>query len=473
MPSTQGSAILFDTGSFRDPSGRVFTYEGDLYRAVDEDTWAFFQRLDKEGVLGELMDARLLVETELMPADTTLHQLVPGYAGFMRHQMIPFLSYPYEWSRSMIVAAGQLHLELQGRLLEKGYSLKDASAYNVQFVNGRPIFIDVPSIEVPRRLDIWIAYGQFCRMFLYPLLLQELLGQSPRGYYMAHLDGMEVDDVYQAFGLFGSLRPKLFFDVFLQKHLNSYGTQHADKVSEVATQNRKPGAASAQKVNLERLKSKLDKLGRAKSGDSHWVDYTKTRTYTEAGREAKVKMIEAFLQKQAPACVLDLGCNTGEYSRLSAKHGARVVAVDFDQDSVDQLYRQLKGEDILPIWMDVVNPSPGLGFRNEERKPFLERATFEGVYALALVHHLLVTCRLPLASIRDLLHDLSSRWLIVEYVPRDDEMFRQLMQFRDELYDHFTRDFFEEVFGARFTERQAVEVAESRRVLYLYEKKDA
>lgn len=473
----------FDYGSFRDPSGGVFYHEGEVYRYVDDPTWTVMRQLQEKGFLAQLVADGLLVATELVPDSGPLHdelkRAVPSATQFLKHACIPFVSYAYEWPTAMMADAAALQLALQLRLLDAGFSLKDSSIYNIQFRNGRPVFIDIPSIEVPERRDVWVAYGQFCRLFLFPLLLRRYRHIDTRACYALHIDGVDIEETYRMLGPWQSLRPALFLDVFLQRHLHGYGVKHQAEIKA-----RKPAAtpgvarqndASAQVLNLKRLLRKIRKIRRTTKHSGHWTDYTETHSYTEAAERHKVEFVKRVLAERAPRAVLDLGCNTGTYSMLAAEAGASVVAVDSDHDCVDRLYGVLQGtsKNILPLWMDLANPSPGIGFRNRERKSFLDRADFDCVFALALIHHLLIVSRVPMPEIRDLFCELSKRWLIVEFIPREDAMFQQLLALREDIYGHITKEYFEQVFSERYAIVESFDIPETKRTLYLMEKSRA
>lgn len=463
-----------DPASFRDPSGYVFEDDGQIMRAVREDCMRTILDLRRSGLLDTLIHDGLLVPTTVVEDPQTLERLNalhPGFAGFLRHERINPITYPYEWSPAMLADAGICTLDLQMRLLEHGYSLKDATAYNIQFTGGRPVFIDIPSIERPTRLDVWIALGQFGRMFTNPLLLNRYKGHSLRSYFLADLDGSDVRQVQRAFGRLELLSPRLLLDVTLPYLLG----RRADRSTESEPRQLTPGESSpvAQILNLRRLRTKLQKLSRPAGARGHWVDYVETCSYSPQADESKAQAIQEFLNECRPASVLDIGCNTGAYSMLAAEAGAQVVAIDNDLDCVDALYGRLHNRDgrVLPLCLDLANPSPAIGFRNQERARFLDRVQAECTLALAVIHHLHVTANLPVAGIRDLLADVTQRFLVLEFVPTQDVMFRKLMQFRVDLYQDFTLDNCLQIFQERFELIRRAPVADSPRTLLFMQKR--
>ena len=450
----QPSEIHIDAGSYRDPSGFVFTHDGEIYRSVSESTWPIVEKLEKTGLLPALIETGRFVNTRSVPStepiSRTLKNLFQGWNHFLWHERVPVLSYPYEWSFSMLMDAGLLQLSIQKQLLEHGLSLKDASAFNIQFIDNKPVFIDILSVEEPATLDIWIAYSQFCRMHLYPLLLFLHKGLNFKNVFMANVDGMDVAQVYRMYGRWRALRTDLFLDVFLQHRLSHTSVKQTQQLKR--KMRRSSGNTRAQVINLERLERKLEKMRMRYVSSGLWSHYEQENTYTDQSRQEKESYIQTYLEQHAPQTVLDLGCNTGAYSLLAARHGARVISVDSDHDCVESLYRRSREQElpILPMVVDIVNPSPGLGFNNAERKPFLDRVQGDCVFALALVHHLLISARLPVAAIRDMMAGFTRKHLIIEFVEREDEMFQTLLALREDIYRDLTLDGFLAVFRERF-----------------------
>ncbi len=479
-----------ESGSFRDPSGFVFYHNGSVYRGIDERTYELMQRLCDDGLLNRLAADRLIVKTELIPAGGDLeHRLreVSGTQGrFLTHETVPFVSYPYEWSVSMLADAGILHLDLQARLLEHGYSLKDATAFNVAFIGARPVLIDIPSIEIPRRLDIWVAYGQFCRMFVFPILLHYYRGLGIRECFLGLLEGPGVSETRRMLGFWKSLRPVAFVDVFLQNLLHGTAEKRLDKTCRtdvhdgcaaqpsVTDESAPAGNSQVQRLNLKRLRNKLTRITRRRAARGIWSRYEKTHSYDVAGEDEKIGFVKESLASGRPRRVLDLGCNTGRYARLAAETGAGVTALDSDHDCIDLLYGRVREKqvNILPLNIDITDPSPARGFRHRERKCFEDRCRFDMVMALALVHHLLVSARIPLPELRDMFSALTDKWLIIEFVAVRDPMFQKLLALRENYYQDLNPEMFETVFGDAFEIVERHDIMDGRRVLYRMKKKD-
>jgi hypothetical protein len=471
MPARDPSQMI--AASFRDPSGHVFLHEERVFRAISAEFHLAWEDLCKTGLIGDLeKDGRLVktrrVESPLTERFTAEH---PGFVHFLEHDRIAPFTYPYEWSFSMLADAAMLTLDIQMALLGAGYSLKDASAYNVQFINGRPIFIDVTSIERPQRRDIWFALGQFQRMFLFPLLLCQRCGWDFRSYFLANLDGRTPNQVRQQFPGLSLWRPELLMDLALPWLL-----ERRDKSRDTSARTAEAlGQASneAQLFNLKRLRKKISKLANGFVPQSEWTQYTETCSYDESGEKAKKDSVREFLAERRPRNVLDLGCNTGDYSRIAADGGAQVIATDSDAAAIDRLYQalRLKPRPITPVVLDIANPSPAIGFRNEERARFLDRVHADCLLALALLHHLLVSSNLSLDQVSHLFADLTREYAVVEFVPPADPMFQRLLRFRVNLFEQVTLEACRKAFLNRFDILKEVPIPNSSRTLLFLRKK--
>jgi hypothetical protein len=461
-------------GSYRDPSGFVFWHEDRLYRALDSECHRVLARLSENGCLAELIRKRMMVQTEFVSDVARLDALRrehPGYDQFLEHEVLSTITYPYEWSVSMLADAAICTLDLQMDVLRYGCSLKDATAYNVQFVGGRPVFIDVSSLEQPKRLDLWFALGQFAQMFLFPLLLCRYRGWDLRSYFLGSLQGRPIEEVAKAFGLLDRLHPRLLLDLTIPLWLHRGAEKRSQMQREVLE--RPSSDTRAQVLNLRRLRRKIVKLAAGYRTRSIWSEYTTICNYGASAEEAKKGMVRDFLTESQPARVLDLGCNTGDYSRLAAECGAEVIAADSDHDAIEMLYRDLRKapKRITPVVLDLGNPSPGIGYMNRERMPFFERIGAECVLALALIHHLVVSANLSLAAVCELMAAMTKRDLVLEFVPRDDSMFQRLMKFRVDLYGDMTLEACREAFARRFRLIKEVPIPDSKRTLLFFRKR--
>lgn len=443
-----------DPGSFRDPSGFVCHIGNEVFRVVERNCGELMEELARVGLFDRLHSSGSLILTRIVqprePAYEVLRRWTDENRVFLHHHKVPFITYPYEWSSAMLADAAVCCLDLQLSLIQQGYCLKDASAYNVQFLEGRPVFIDVASIERARRRDVWAALDQFQRMFLHPLLLTFHRKCSLKEYFLSHLDGLDLADMYDRFGFPAAMKRSTWFDIWLPYQLQRLAPSNGKAL------HRKMDAdcsnEAAQFVNLSRLKRKVQTLASRRPRGRRWIDYSGCNGYADTEATTKVSFIDGFLRSNNPKRVLDIGCNTGRFSEMAAQSGASVVAIDADHDCIDSLYRRCRDTkaSILPLVVDIASPSPGIGFNNKERPSFLERSSFDCVFTLALVHHLLVTARLPLECICDLLADLTSRFLVIEFVGPGDAMFETLLGAREPIYSAFTFEAFMSVFQRRF-----------------------
>jgi SAM-dependent methyltransferase len=458
-------------GSFRDPSGYVFRRQGRVFRAIDGKYHQVVSALEESGLLRELTTPRSVIGTSLVKDEQTLQVLRaehPGFEHFLEHEPIATIIHPSEWCVSMLADAAVHTLELQTRLLSQGFSLKDATAYNIQFLDGRPVFIDLPSIERPARLDVWFALGQFSRMFLFPLLLTTRKGWDLRSYFLGALGGRDVEQVARSFGRLERFGPAALLDLTLPLYLNRQANANSSSARRETLERPNPNP-QAQLVNLSRLGAKVRRLAAKYRPSGVWADYTATCTYDKEAEAGKKALVREFLQQAQPRSVLDVGCNPGDYSELAAAGGARVFAIDSDHDAIELLYRRLRGRPsaITPMVVDLADPTPATGYRNRERAGFLDRIDVDCVLALAVLHHLHVSGNLPLAAIRDLLHEIAGETLIVEFVPTNDPMFQKLMKFRVNLFGGLTRDSCRQVFCERFAVLREASIPHSARTLWL------
>jgi SAM-dependent methyltransferase len=388
-----------------------------------------------------------------------------GFAAVLRHERVPFVSYPYEWSFSMLRDAALLELDLLLAALDEGLTLKDASPYNVQFRGARPLLIDVGSFERLRPGEAWAGYRQFCTLFLNPLLLQALRGVPFNARLRGSVDGIEPDELRRLLSRRDLVRRGVFTHVRLHASLER---RYADRRRDVRGELRDAG------FSLELVRANARKLAKLVrrlewEPESHWTAYD-APSYEREDEERKAEFVREAASAVRPGLLWDLGCNDGRYTRVAVEHADYAVALDADPGVVELLYRALRGEAserILPLVVNLADPSPGLGWRGLERKPLPERGRPGLILALALVHHLAIAANVPLAELLDWLRSLGGA-LVVEFVEPEDGMARRLLAAKREgSHPDYRRDVFERLLGERFTVERSVELAAGRRVLYL------
>ncbi|MFQ5981688.1 MAG: class I SAM-dependent methyltransferase, partial [Candidatus Heimdallarchaeota archaeon] len=471
--------ITSDPGSYKDPSGGVFYYKDKVCRWVADDTNQFYQNLVKSNLFQDLIQSKYFVPTSQIDLnhDECISNQYGNNATYFEHERIQFISFPYEWPPSMILDAAIHTLDLQSMLLQKNLSLKDATPYNIQYRHAQPLFIDLCSIQNASENGIWIAYNQFCQTFLYPLLTFQFTSSSLRSIYLTHLDGLTLDETFESLGFRPVWKHGLIFDyvmpAFLRKIENSSLPISKKTVS---TSRTFKNSSEIQLYTVRRLRRVFNRM-RLGTGTSKWKNYRKSCSYTDENYLRKKEFIESVLRSHHINNVLDLGCNTGDISLLAAKNGVDVVALDSDPYCVDHLYRRSKDHHapILSLCIDIANPSPSIGWFNRERPSFLERVNrqFDCVFALALIHHLLIKNRIPLPQIVDLLRHCTSRFLVVEFVGPSDKMFQELLRYRTESYSDFNRGNFEATMSQHFSIIRNEEIVDPVRAmdrcLYLME----
>jgi hypothetical protein len=414
-----------------------------------------------------------LVKTEMIKAEdySELAGLYPGRKIFS-HERLPFISYPYEWPFSMFKDAGLFTLKLQRKLIAHNLSLKDATPFNVQFTGSRLVFIDYGSFEPISQNGVWFAYNQFMQMFFYPLALRIFAGVDFKSLLLTHLEGISFADTYGFIGW----RTKLkigYISYFLLPKLFSVGSNRGKlKDTQALKRNITPqNNRAVQTFMINRLLKATEGLD-FKLGKSVWSDYIETKSYSTEAEAFKQNFIADFLHERKVSTVIDLGANTGEYSLIAEKAGCSVVAVEFDHNSIERLYTTARDQKlrILPLWVDIANPTPAIGWHNQERKSFLDRFKSDCVFALALIHHLLVSNRQPLSRIVDLLAGMTTKYLIVEYIGKNDPMFQLLTLNRKESYEYYNEEFFQKEFTRRFRVLKSQKITNMEREIFVMEK---
>ncbi|WNM43182.1 class I SAM-dependent methyltransferase [Micromonospora halotolerans] len=460
------AGLRAEPGSFRDPGNRVFHRAGEVLRGLDERSARDWRALAASDFFRDLLANRQVCGTEeLFPTPVD----VP-WAAVLRHERIPFVSHPYEWSYGMLRDAALLHLEVLRAALTAGFTTKDGSAYNVQWRGARPVFIDVGSFEAARDGEPWAGYRQFCQTLLYPLLVQAHLGLDFQPFLRARIDGIEPDQMRRLFGGARRWRAGVLTHVHLHGAMQDRNAEAS--TSTVRAQLRSAGYSRELALATVRGLTKLVRRLDHRPGETHWSDYQRTCAYSMPDRQAKEQFVDRAVAATGPGRVLDLGANDGRYARIAARHADHVVAVEQDPAVVDALYRALREEGegrILPLVMDLADPSPGGGWRGVERAAFTDRARADVVLALALVHHLAIGRNVPLPEVLDQLAALTVTGgsLVVEFVHPDDPMARRLLANKpDGLFPDYRREVFESLLAARGRVVGRTELPSGTRTLY-------
>lgn len=468
-PSRRQAEI--DTGSFRDPSGFVYALDDRILRQVNRSFGERWDDLTASGLLEGLQARGLLVPHEVRDIGEA-HSPDEAHA-VLEPDRIPLISYPYEWSFGQLKDAALLTLEAQAVAMAAGFTMRDASAYNVQFHRGAPILIDTLSFERATPDEPWIAYRQFCEHFLAPLALMAYRDVRCGLMLREFIDGIPVD-------LAATLLPgRTRLNVGLASHVHAHASaqrRHVSRSSEARSGAAVPAGARAPRPRMGQLQQRalLDSLRRTiqklswKPEGTAWAGYATNTSYEDRAAASKDDLVRRFLEAAGGDVVWDLGANVGRFSAIAAGLGRDVVAWDTDPGATElhyQAVRRAGGRSVLPLLVDLANPSPGLGWANRERRSLVDRANADVVMALALVHHLAIGRNVPMPMIADLFADLAPH-LIVEYIPAPDPMVATLLTTRTDVQPYPTIDGFRAVFERRFHVLQDEEIeASGRRLL--------
>ena len=448
--------------SFRDPAGFVFQRDGLLYRQINHSYAEHYDFLISSGLYDVLVGEGLLVRHD----EGAEPQTQDAYKTIQPEQ-IPYISYPYEWSFSQFKAAALLTLRVQQRALAHGMSLKDASAYNVQFIGARPVFIDTLSFEKTREGEPWVAYKQFCEHFLNPLALMSRVDVRLRRLSMSFIDGLPLDMV-------SAVLPRstyLTYSLLAHIHLHAASQKrHADDgLSGPVAKPRKmsPAMLSALIASLEKAVSKC----RLTVSSTEWGDYYHDTNYTSEAMSEKEKLVLELVTTHCKdvGILHDFGANTGRFSQLLAKEARYVVSHDIDELAVDRHHTALQsheyGDRILPLLVDLTNPAPAIGWNLSERLSFTQRVRADLALSLALIHHLAISNNTPLGEVARFFAEIA-RCLVIEFVPKEDSQVQRLLASREDVFPDYHLDGFETAFSAYFEIVDRRPIEGTKRVLY-------
>lgn len=454
--------MTFDPGSFRDRRGRVFYHQGEVYRTLNPVALDEWQALEKAQFFTQALQAGQLVNTRLVP-QAEWPEPAAGATGVLWHERIPFVSYPYEWPFSMLRQAGLLQLELLQKALGQGFIMRDASAYNVQWRGVDPVFIDIPTFARLRPGEPWEGYRQFCQHFLNPLLLLARRDVPYAPWLRGSLEGISAEHTRRLLSWKDLLVPGVFTHVVLHSSLQqSQGARQEDLRQEMAEAGFHAELIAKNVEGLSKLLRRLE----WKAATSTWSDYETGHNYSHEDEEKKRQFVRNLASSRRWKLVWDLGCNLGQYSLIAAESADTVVSMDGDPLVIDRLYHRLRDKkvtNVLPLVMDLADPSPNQGWRLAERKSLAERGRPELTLCLALMHHLVISANLPVASVLDWLAELETA-AVIEFVTRDDSMVKRLLANREDQYDDYHVEPFEAALEERFAIVERLEMAS--RILY-------
>ncbi|NKB57395.1 MAG: hypothetical protein GKS00_13800 [Alphaproteobacteria bacterium] len=441
-----------NAGSFRDPENQVYEVtraagggKTRILRGLSQGALANYRLLSEEAFFQKAMDAGHIVQTSVLTAgdEDANAIMMDGWAGVLEHEPIPFVTYPYEWTFSMLKDAALLQLRLIEESLKNGWTLKDATPYNIQWIGPRPVFIDLVSFEPWEKGEPWVGYRQFCSMFLMPLMLRAHLGIDDLPLRRSYIDGIPPTEAAKFFAGISRFKKGVLSHIIFPANVeNAIAKRERDDAP--ARQRSSRGQSTAMVLGLVQSLTRLVHKLSAKIRHTDWSQYDKTHSYQELDFDAK----KAFVLKHASTVqreyVWDIGCNTGTFSRIAGEHCSRVISVDGDHDAVEQLYlteKENPNSNILPLVMNLANLSPGQGWAGRERQAFDQRKNPNLVLCLALIHHVRMSANIPNVLFLKWLRSLQSE-IILEFVNREDEMVVKLLTNKKEQYEDYNLEQF-------------------------------
>jgi SAM-dependent methyltransferase len=443
--------------SYRDPSGFVFRENGRIRRQINSIYAADYELLKSSGLYKSLTEKKLLV----MHEEIAHSENGDGVYKIIQPTEVRSVSYPYEWSFSQLKDAALLTLRIQREAMAHGMSLKDATPFNVMFDASRPIFVDTASFERYNWNRPWVAYHQFCTCFLAPLLLASYQGPEMIKLLQLYPEGIPIDLAARLLPGRSRFSPLALLNIHLQNSVSSRSNGEQGK----------PFTAQKFERIIDHLHGGINSLQLNKKV-STWSHYYEETILSEQYLKIKEELVAAMIERIPCTTVLDLGCNTGQFSILMAKKGKRVIATDFDPLCIERLYlyNKEKQYDISLAVTDLMNPTPAIGFDNKERVSFTARARSELILALALIHHLCIVFNLPFNKLAEFMASLG-KYLLIEFVPKDDEKVQQLLRNREDIFTHYDVEGFRNIFCEHFEILAEKAVPGSNRKLFLMMKK--
>ena len=432
----------FDSGSFRDRSARVFASGEQIYRALSTEAYTNWQQVSNQPFFRQRsLNGQIVGTEELSPIERQKFSLPGSVAAVLKHERIPFISYPYEWSFTMLKHAALVHLEILADAVSSGLILKDASPYNVQFRGSHAVFIDLGSFAPMVPGEPWLAYRQFCELMLFPLLLQAYRGVDFQTILRSQLEGISAHQFIQWMRWIDLFRPGVFTNGWLQAALEKK-TQATptSTVRDLQSSGFNSQLIERMLKNLKRIIERLKWVPR----QTQWTSYNDTLSHVAEDGQAKSEFVHQVCQSKHRRLVWDLGCNDGRYSKIASRQASTVVAMDQDHACVDRLFNtSLESQsNILPLCIDLANMSPAQGWRGHERKRLEDRGRPDLVICLGIIHHMVLAANIPLPDVVDWLASLGGE-LILEFPSKQDAMVRALLRNKHDQYEDYSLEHLE------------------------------
>lgn len=460
-----------EDSSFRDRSGFVFYDDKNIYRVVNKTYKAQFDSFLSSGLYNLLVQQDLLIpHSELSPGSWPVMEagLKSQLYKVLQPERVPYISYPYEWCFQQLKEAALLTLDIQLKALEHNMTLKDASAFNVQFRNGKPVFIDTLSFDHYEEGKAWVAYRQFCCHFLAPLALMTHVTTDLHRLSQVFIDGIPLSVTSKLLPRKTRFSPFYLLHIHYHSKLETKYSGDADASKKVKRHLSKAKLVSV----INHLASGIRSM-KLSSKKTEWGNYYGEFSYSNNAIESKKMLVKVWTSSIAPKTIWDLGCNTGMFSELVQPFSEQIVSFDVDHLAIEKFYATIKAKgyrNILPLVSDLNNPSAAIGWANRERKSFVERGKADLVFALALIHHLSIGNNVPFSNVAEFFADLT-QWIIIEFVPKNDKQVQRLLVTREDIFIDYHQQGFESAFQNFFTIEKKQALAESNRTLYLMRRK--
>ena len=464
--------MKIEKSSFRDNSGFIFYHQGEIFRAITFSYKDNYDHLIKSGLYYYLVEEKLLIPHAVEKL-RSLQEEVPSYKSdakiykVIQPDKIDFISYPYEWCFSQLKDAALTTLKIQKAALKYGMTLKDSSAYNIQFYRGRPILIDTLSFEIYNEGEPWQAYNQFCKNFLAPLALAAFYDVRLNLTLNNFIDGIPLDLAKKILGMKAFLSLGVFLHVYLH---SKFQIRYNDKNESLSVKKKWMNKEAMLRLvgNLETTVNKL----KIKKNGTVWSNYYFDEYHSKTYLLEKKEIVKSYIEKVQPNRVLDLAANEGEFSKIAVASSKIVLAFDSDAYCIEECYNYTKKNNIqnlIPIVADLTNPSPSIGWANSERLSLLERSNAELVLALAIIHHLCISNNIPFDLLADFF-DKTGEWLIIEFIPKSDPMVKKLLLHRKDIFENYNVEIFKKEFLKYFSIIEYKKVSGTERIIYLMKK---
>ena len=460
--------MIFDEGSFRDPAGQVFYHSNKVYRIVKQTGKKRIDFLNSKDLINKSSKNNFLIESRLLNGQEIKDLGFKNEEIIFEHKKIPYVSYPYEWSFSQLKAAALHHLDFNLFLLDQGATLIDASAYNIQFIGSKPIFIDLLSIKEYIEGEYWYGHKQFCENFLNPLILTSKKGVQFNNWFKGNLEGIPTNDLNNLLNFLDKFSYNIFVHVYL---LNKFENKYKDQNKEVKINLKRKFPKNNFISMLKQLRSFIKNL-KPKKIKTVWENYSVANTYEKSEENEKVKIVKKFINENKFNKIIDLGCNDGFYSKIAVNENTNfVVGFDYDPISIDRAFNDLKKNqtNFLPLIFDATNPSSNIGWNESERKSFNNRADFDALLALAFEHHLVIAKNIPLLDAINWLISLAPKGLI-EFVPKNDETIQKMIKFKGDIFPDYNENNFKNCIEKKAKILSITQITSSGRKIYQYEK---